>query len=151
MNNERIKKIRAFNRYYTVWLEVMNKNYLKTELSWHEARVLYEIYIYQEISATELCEHLNMDKSYVSRIIGKFEKNQLLQREFIAGRKGVKRIWLTDKGKQQALQIDKNGNQQIADKFKNMDEKTCKRLCESMDLIEKILRENEEKGGRKNE
>lgn len=146
-----IKKIRAFNRYYTIWLDVMNKDYLKTELSWHEARVLYEIYIYQEISATELCEHLNMDKSYVSRIIGKFEKHQLLQREFIAGRKGVKKIWLTDKGKQQALKIDKNGNQQIADKFKNMDEKTCKRLCESMDLIEKILRENEEKGGRKNE
>lgn len=151
MNDEMIKKIRAFNRYYTTWLDVMNKNYLKTELSWHEARVLYEIYIYQEISATELCEHLNMDKSYVSRMIGKFEKQKLLEREFVAGRKGVKKIWLTDQGKEQALQIDKNGNQQIADKFQDMDEKTCQKLCESIDFIEKILREYDKKGGQKNE
>ena len=141
-----IKKIRAFNRYYTTWLDVMNKDYLGTDLSWPEARVLFEIYSYGEISATELCEHLNMDKSYVSRMIGKFEKHQLLVRELIPGMKGVKKIRLTKKGEKEAARIDENGNQQIVDKFKNMNDETCLRLSETMELVEKILRENDLKG-----
>lgn len=146
MNETMIKKIRAFNRYYTTWLDVMNKDYLGTDLSWPEARVLFEIYSYGEISATELCEHLNMDKSYVSRMIGKFEKHQLLVRELIPGMKGVKKIRLTKKGEKEAARIDENGNQQIVDKFKNMNDETCLRLSETMELVEKILRENDLKG-----
>lgn len=57
-----------------IWLDVMNKGYLGTSFSWPESGVLFEIYINQRINATELCEHLNMDKSYVSRIIVKLEK-----------------------------------------------------------------------------
>lgn len=53
--------------------------------------MLFEIYIYDEMSATELCEHLNMDKSYISRIIAKFEKNGLITRELVLGSKGIKK------------------------------------------------------------
>lgn len=56
LNENTVKKIREFNRYYTVWLNVMNKGYLETDFSWPESRVLFEIYIYCGISATELCE-----------------------------------------------------------------------------------------------
>lgn len=55
----------------------MNKGYLGTSFSWPESRVLFEIYTNQGINATELCEHLNMDKSYVSRILAKLEKKKL--------------------------------------------------------------------------
>ena len=63
MHETMIKKIRSFNRYYTVWLDVLSKDYLGTDLLWPESRVLFEIYLFPEISATELCGHLNMDKS----------------------------------------------------------------------------------------
>ena len=39
-----IKRIRSFNRYYTIWLEVMNKEYLETDFSWTESRILFERY-----------------------------------------------------------------------------------------------------------
>ena len=151
MNDDIVKKIRAFNRYYTTWLEVMNKDYLQTELSWTEARVLYEIYMYQPICAAELCRHLRLDKSYVSRLIGKFEKSRLLTRELILGSKGVKKICLTEKGIKLAEKIDENGSQQIVDKFNYMDSETCHKLCQAMEVIEEILRENDKKGGSKNE
>lgn len=147
LNHDHLKRIRAFNRYYTIWLDVMNKGYLGTDLSWPEARVLFEIYIYQPISATELCEHLNMDKSYISRIIGKFEKQGFLIREAVQGRKGLKKISLTEKGRLEAQQIDKCGDQQIDDKLGNLTEEACQKLCEAMELIETTLRKYDKKGG----
>lgn len=92
MNEDLIKKIRQFNRYYTVWLDVMNKGYLGTNFSWPESRVLFEIYANQGINATELCEQLNMDKSYVSRILAKLEKKRLITRKLVSGSKGIKKL-----------------------------------------------------------
>ena len=146
MNHDLIKRIRNFNRYYTVWLEVMNKGYLNTNFSWTESRVLFEIYIHPGINATEVCEHLNMDKSYVSRILMKFEKNGLLTRELILGSKGLKKLWLTESGKQSARNIDLNCDKQIADKITAIDDETCVKLCEAMEFIEKTLRENDKRG-----
>lgn len=145
MNHYVIKKVREFNRYYTVWLNLINKRYLGTEFSWPESRVLFEIYICQDVNASKLCELLNMDKSYISRILRKFEKNKLLKRELVLGSKGVKKIYLTEIGKKVAKKIDLEGDKQMIEKFKNMDEETCNRLCEAMVLIEKTLRENDQK------
>ena len=89
MDNELVKKIREFNRYYTVWLNVLTKGYLGTDFSWPESRTLFEIWLFPGINATELCEHLNMDKSYISRIISKFEKKGLITRELVLGSKGI--------------------------------------------------------------
>lgn len=146
MDTDIIKTMRDFNRYYTVWLDVMNKGYLGTEFSWPESRVLFEIHLYPGINATELCEHLNMDKSYISRILAKFEKDGLLTRELVSGSKGMKRIRLTEAGKKEAELIDRNGDRQIIDKLKNIDEETCKKLCEAMIFIEETLRNNDKEG-----
>ena len=145
LEKDTIKNIRAFNRYYTVWLDVISKSYLGTGFSWPESRVLFEIYISDDISATELCEHLNMDKSYVSRILAKLEKNKLITRELVVGSKGTKKLHLTELGIKEAKQIDKNGDTQIVQKLKTMDTETCEKLCKAMMLIEKILRENDNK------
>lgn len=143
MDKNIIKSIREFNRYYTVWLDVISKSYLGTNFSWPESRVLYEIYIYDGISATELCEHLNMDKSYVSRILAKFEKEGLINRELILGSKGIKKLFLTKSGIAEAEQIDKSGDEQIIQKLKSKDKETLKKLCDAMIFIESILREND--------
>lgn len=143
MNDDIIKKIRQFNRYYTVWLDVMNKGYLGTNFSWPESRVLFEIYINPGINAAKLCEHLNMDKSYVSRIAVKLEKNGLLTRKILLGSKGIKELYLTEAGIEEAERIDRIGDKQISDKLKSMDKENCVKLCEAMVLIENILREND--------
>lgn len=145
MHKDEIKKIRHFNRYYTVWLDVMNKGYLGTSFSWPESRVLFEIYRNQGINATELCERLNMDKGYVSRIIAKLEKKGFLTRKLVLGSKGIKKLYLTSTGKEEAKQIDQNGDKQISEKLKNMDKKDCDKLCEAMISIENLLRKYDEK------
>ncbi len=88
MNEDLIKKIRRFNRYYTIWLDVLNKEYLGMSFSWPESRVSFDIYKNQGINATELCEHLNMDKSYVSRILAKLEKKRIYNEKTCFGEQG---------------------------------------------------------------
>lgn len=152
MEREVIKSIRNFNRYYTAWLNVMNKRYLGTNFSWSESRVLFEIYICGGISATELCEHLGMDKSYVSRVLAKFEKNGFLERKPVLGGRRIKKLYLTDRGEKEAEKIDKSGDEQIVQKLKFIDNENCKKLCEAMMLIEKILRETDKvRKGKHNE
>ena len=104
---------------------------------------MFEIWLFPGINATELCEHLNMDKSYISRIIAKLEKKGLITRELVLGSKGIKKLWLTDIGVEKAKQIDANGDNQIIDKLKNMDAEKCQKLCEAMLFIENTLREHE--------
>lgn len=149
MDDAMIRKIREFNRSYTVWLEVLNREYLGTGFSWAQSRVLFEIYRCPGINATELCAHLNMDKSYVSRILLTLEKRGLLTRSLVPGTKGLKEIRLTEAGEKAAAQIDANGNRQIADKLKEVDEDDCVKLCEAMELIQNVLREHDEGGIRK--
>lgn len=145
MDDGLIRKIRSFNRYYTVWLDVMNKGYLGMDFSWPVSRVLFEIYLSCEISATELCEHLNMDKSYVSRLLSKLEKSGFITRELVQGSRGIKKIRLTDAGRERARQVDLCADRQISEKLRYLDDEKCGRLCEAMALIEKILRDNDGK------
>lgn len=143
MNQNIIKKIRQFNRYYTIWLDVMNKDYLGTRFSWPESRVLFAIYQNQGINATEICEHLHMDKSYMSRILTKLEKDGLITRQLVLGSKGIKQLYLTKTGVEEAKRIDQNADNQIFKKLKNMEKEDCDRLCEAMVLIEKTMRKYE--------
>lgn len=143
MNNDTIKKIRHFNRLYTVWLDVLNKGYLGTDFSWPESRTLFEIYLRPGITATEICRNLNMDKGYVSKILAKFEKQALITRKLIPGRKGLKRLQLTRTGIKEAEKIDSSGDRQMMDKLKSMDEETCEKICEAMMFIEKTLCDND--------
>ncbi len=143
MNKNIIKRIRQFNRYYTIWLDVMNKGYLGTKISWPESRVLFEIYQNQGINATEICKHLNMDKSYVSRILAKLEKNGSITKKLVLGSKGIKQLYLTKTGVEEAKRIDQNADNQIFEKLKNMESEDCDRLCEAMILIEKTMRKYE--------
>lgn len=145
MNQNIVKRIRQFNRYYTIWLDVMNKGYLGTRFSWPESRALFEIYQNQGINATEICEYLHMDKSYMSRILTKLEKDGLITRKLVLGSKGIKQLYLTNAGVKEAKRIDQNADNQIDQKLKNMGEEDCDRLCEAMVLIERIMRKYDRK------
>lgn len=143
MTEDMIETIRAFNRYYTAWLNVLNKSYLGSRFSWPESRTLFEVYLHPGIHAAELCAHLRMDKSYASRLLARFEKEGLLRRELVPGSRGVKRIYLTPAGLDEARQIDRRGRGQIMDKLAHMDAGQLDELCRSMLSIETLLRESE--------
>lgn len=136
---EMIQDIREFNRYYTIWLDVMNKEYLGTDRTWTESRILYELYAAKGITAQALCNQLHIDKSFMSRILKGFENDGLLER-FTDGRdKREKSLVLTDKGTRIAEEYNMRASEQIREKIKNIDDESCRKLCEAMNYVMKVL------------
>ena len=136
---EMIRNIREFNRYYTIWLDVMDKEYLGTDRSWTESRVLYELHIAKGTTAQALCNKLHIDKSFMSRILKSFEKEGLLERFTGSKDKREKSLVLTDKGNRIAEEYSRRASEQVREKIKDIDDETCWKLCEAMDYIRKVL------------
>ena len=76
-----VAKFRQFNRMYTQYIGTLNQGLLNSEYSLAEARVLYELASRTAPKASEIAEGLGVDPGYLSRILGKFEQDGLLQRK----------------------------------------------------------------------
>lgn len=141
-----IAEIREFNRFYTVWLDILSSEYLGSDRSWTESRIIYEIYALKDCTAQDLCHRLHMDKSYMSRILRRFEKEGLLVRETIPDNRRAKRLELTVEGRKAAMLCDQAAINQIQEKTKHLDAEAIRCVCGAMKLIMDALKEDIQDG-----
>ena len=73
-----IASFRHFNRMYTRYIGTLDEGLLHTDYTLAEARVLYELATRTAPKATEIAEALAVDPGYLSRLLGKFERDGLL-------------------------------------------------------------------------
>src|SRR5215212_6575190 len=90
--------MRAFNRFYTHKIGVLDDAPLGGPLSLTEGRVLYELAHRDAPSASELCRDLAIDRGYLSRILARFQKKRLVERSRSPSDRRQSHIRLTVKG-----------------------------------------------------
>lgn len=73
-----IADIRAFNRFYTRQIGLLEEHFVDSPLTLPEARVLYEIGARGHATGTEIASALGMDRGYLSRVIRKFTDAELV-------------------------------------------------------------------------
>lgn len=134
-----IHEIRKFNRFYTVNMGFLNSGYLDTDFSIAETRILFEILHYTKCFQSELTKNLHIDKSYLSRIIKRFHKEGLIEREQSDADKRAVYIYLTEKGRRETEQLIALTNSQIENKIHTLSSGECMKLCEAMDTIISML------------
>ncbi|WP_411504365.1 MarR family winged helix-turn-helix transcriptional regulator [Brevibacillus centrosporus] len=108
-----IADIRQFNRFYTNILGVLNKHVLDTGYTLTEARVVLEIGFMEPCIANQLVEKLDMDRSYMSRIISKIQQDGLLEKESSPLDNRTSLIRLTPKGAELFQQLNERSDEQI--------------------------------------
>src|SRR3954465_15554974 len=97
--DDQIAAVRAFNRFYTSKLGVLDQHLLKSPFSLSEARVLYELAHRQDLAAKEIGIELGLDPGYLSRIVQKFDEDGLLTRKPLPSDRRQYLLSLTAKGR----------------------------------------------------
>ncbi|MFX0166724.1 MAG: GNAT family N-acetyltransferase [Promethearchaeota archaeon] len=145
INLERIGKIRSFNRFYTNLLGLLDKTLLKSVYSLTEVRIMFELNRLSISTASELVKILNLDAAYLSRILRKFEKKYIVQKERSSKDMRKQLISLTNKGKKIISELKEKANEQIKTLLEDLAEEDQYRLVNAMKNIERILQSEKKK------
>src|ERR1700743_399746 len=94
-----IATFRRFNRMYTRFIGSLNEGLLNSDYSLAEARVLYELANRDAPRASEIAEGLGVDPGYLSRLLGKFERDGLLKKKASEEDGRFAELALTSRGK----------------------------------------------------
>ena len=113
-NIDLISKVREFNRLYMPAMKLLGNHYLGSEYSVTEARVFFEIYENEGCNAAHIAETMNIDKSYLSKIISSHEKKGYIIKKPSIADKRAYNLFLTEKGKQRAMEFIRSSDDEIS-------------------------------------
>ena len=139
MKKQRIEEVRAFNRVYTVFMGILNKSYLKSDFSLVETRVMYAAISKDGIMPSEIVALLNVDKSYLSRIIARLEKRRVITKTKSPSDGRSIRLAITEYGRKEFEKLNQASNIQVEGLLSQLNAKDCELLVKRMSEIRAIL------------
>lgn len=106
VGDARIEALRAFNRFWTARIGVLDASHLGTPFSVTEARTLFELAQRDDTPVGDLRARLDLDAGYLSRLLAAFRAKKLVLTEASGedARRQVAR--LTAKGRQAATELN---------------------------------------------
>jgi DNA-binding MarR family transcriptional regulator len=135
-----IRKIRGFNRFYTDVIGLLNQHFLNSPYSLAEGRILFEISKAGNIQASKIMTVMHIDKSYLSRLLKKLEKENLIVRKPSKNDARAVEISLTEKGNQEFEVLNQRSEDQIKDLLQSLSAEKSRILAEHMTAITDILK-----------
>ncbi|MBR0599389.1 bifunctional helix-turn-helix transcriptional regulator/GNAT family N-acetyltransferase [Sinanaerobacter chloroacetimidivorans] len=137
-----IRAIRKFNRFYTNILGLLDQHMLDSEFSLSEVRVLYEIGHMENCTAKKLIEELRIDSGYLSRMLKRFEKQNLTYRRQSGEDGRLYYLYLTGEGKETLSKLDEGSDKQIYQMIDRLPEQNQRKLVEGMEAVKSALTDN---------
>jgi DNA-binding MarR family transcriptional regulator/GNAT superfamily N-acetyltransferase len=78
--SDTVAAVRRFNRFYTRAIGVLDRGHLGGPYTLAESRALYEIASREGVTPKEIIAAMGLDAGYLSRIVGRFEREGLVAR-----------------------------------------------------------------------
>src|ERR1700741_2172138 len=137
--DQEIAAVRAFNRFYTRKLEVLDQHLLKTPFSLSEARVMFELAHRGDLSAKEIGLELGLDPGYLSRIVQKFDDDGLISRKALPTDRRQYQLSLAAKGRAAFAKLERTSQEHVGLMLGALAGEDRKRLLGAMEVIERLL------------
>jgi DNA-binding MarR family transcriptional regulator/GNAT superfamily N-acetyltransferase len=136
---DQVAALRAFNRFYTRRIGVLDERLYGTPFTLPQTRVLWELAHHQGITATELARLLELDAGYLSRLLATLKARRLVraQRSPADARQSI--LSLTAAGRHAFEPMNAHSQAQIATLLAPLDTSSRRRLLQAAGTIETLL------------
>jgi DNA-binding MarR family transcriptional regulator/GNAT superfamily N-acetyltransferase len=134
-----VAAVRAFNRFYTQKIGVLEEGLLHSPYSLPEARVLWELAHRGVATATELRQALGLDAGYLSRLLATLESRKLVARKAARDDKRQVLLSLATRGKRVFSALDVRSAEAIERLLRPLGGDGRRKLVAAMQAIEALL------------
>ncbi|MFC6040034.1 GNAT family N-acetyltransferase [Paenisporosarcina macmurdoensis] len=134
-----IEKIRKFNRDYANVLGKIDQDIYNQPFPLTEARVITELHFTKGTTATEVREKLGIDRGYMSRILQKFEDDNIIAKKRSSNDQRQYSLYLTNNGEEIYNGLVENANQGVEKMIESISQPELSNLITSMENIESIF------------
>ena len=135
----RTAAVRRFGRFYTRHLGALDEGLLASAYSLAEARVLYELAHREVTDATALSTELGLDPGYLSRVVGRLEKQGLINKTPSPSDGRVKLLTLSPGGQDAFADLNRASSREVGEVLDGLSEGEQVRLVEAMETIQTLL------------
>jgi len=132
---DRVAALRAFTRFYTALLGVLDEGLLHSPYSVTEARVIFELAQRELTHVADLRRDLGIDAGYMSRITARLEADGLVRRERSQADARRQVLRLTERGRVVFDMLDARAAEQATQLLVGMPDPVQRRVVAAMDTI----------------
>lgn len=136
---ERADTLRGFNRFYTRQIGVLQEHLLHADFSLTECRVLYELGAQPAMTSADLCQLLDLNAGYLSRVVGGFEKKGLIVRAPSPTDARASHLQLTEQGRQVLRGLEQASQQEVIAMLQRLPEGQQEQLIQAMKRVQVLL------------
>lgn len=138
-SSDDIEAVRAFTRFYTRQIGLLDESLLKSAFSLSESRVLYELAHRDGLTASGLARDLGLDPGYLSRMLTRLEEQGLLARTSSPEDARQSLLALTPAGRKAFAPLDKGSRRQVAAMLAGLAAPDQARLVAAMQTVQRLL------------
>ncbi|MEH7453920.1 bifunctional helix-turn-helix transcriptional regulator/GNAT family N-acetyltransferase [Gottfriedia acidiceleris] len=138
-----VEKIRKFNRHYANVLGKIDQEIYNHPFPLTEARIITEINENHGCTATDIIEKLGIDRGYLSRIIQRFDYENIISKIQSPEDKRQYTLHLTAKGNEIYNKLVNDANIGVESMIQSLSTPEVKELVKSMETIESIFSLNQ--------
>jgi DNA-binding MarR family transcriptional regulator/predicted GNAT family acetyltransferase len=134
-----VAAVRAFNRFYTRRIGVLDDAHLGSGFTLGEGRVLYELAHTDGLTAKRLGELLDLDGGYLSRILRRFGSTGLIERRADPRDGRSSSLHLTPNGREAYVRLNASSEAQVAAMLRPLEDGQRDRLTSALRTVSGLL------------
>ena len=134
-----VAAIREFNRFYTKKIGVLHGALLQHGFTLAEIRVLWEIAHRDHITAQAIAKELDMDPTFVSRVLWKMKLHELVRTEPSRLDRRIRHLRLTKKGLDAIRVLERQSGKDVEAMIAQLSPANRRKLVDAMNRIETLL------------